>query len=156
MQTNDVSVNYLTVNMLSLWRQAIPENSVDINAIIPARKGVKYQSTVKSLYNLHLSRQWNCWSLRWRCSIYIFIIDLTPGFNWLGKGNCKTRGETFRFRHLLLVLEVWRQSSRCLKAVKEVPDPDTCPLCLLCLWKGRHIKKQPFISRCLHFGNNQN
>ena len=39
----------------------------------------------------------NCWSLRcrWsiacrRCSNYIFIIDLTPGFNGLGKDNCKT------------------------------------------------------------------
>ena len=42
--------------------------------------------------------QLNCWSLRcsWsiacrRCSNYIFILDLTPGFNGLGKGNCKTR-----------------------------------------------------------------
>ena len=42
-------------------------------------------------YKLHLSRQWNCWSLRcccWsiacrRCSNYIFILDLTLGFNRL-------------------------------------------------------------------------
>ena len=26
-----------------------------------------------------------------RCSNYIFIIDLTPGFNGLGKDDCKTR-----------------------------------------------------------------
>ena len=32
-----------------------------------------------------------------RCSNYIFILDLTPGFNALGKGNCKTRRETFKF-----------------------------------------------------------
>ena len=25
------------------------------------------------------------------CSNYIFILDLTPGFNGLGKDNCKTR-----------------------------------------------------------------
>ena len=26
-----------------------------------------------------------------RCSSYIFILDWTPGFTWLGKDNCKTR-----------------------------------------------------------------
>ena len=31
------------------------------------------------------------------CSNYIFILDLTPGFNRLGKYNCKTRWETFKF-----------------------------------------------------------
>ena len=30
-------------------------------------------------------------------SNYIFIIDLTPGFNRLGKDNCKTRRETSKF-----------------------------------------------------------
>ena len=30
-----------------------------------------------------------------RCSNYIFIFYLTPGFNGLGKDNCKTRQETF-------------------------------------------------------------
>ena len=28
---------------------------------------------------------------------YIFVLDLSPGFNGLGKDNCKTRGETFKF-----------------------------------------------------------
>ena len=32
-----------------------------------------------------------------RCSNYIFILNLTPGFNGLGKDNCKTRRETFMF-----------------------------------------------------------
>ena len=48
----------------------------------------------------HLSRQLNCWSLRcsWsiacrRCSNYILILDLTHGFNGLGKDNLKTRRE---------------------------------------------------------------
>ena len=30
-----------------------------------------------------------------RCSNYIFILDLTPSFNGLGKDNRKTRRETF-------------------------------------------------------------
>ena len=49
------------------------------------------------LYKSHLHRQWNCWSLRcgwsiaWRrCPNYIFILDLSPGFNGLSKDNCKT------------------------------------------------------------------
>ena len=52
----------------------------------------------------HLSRQWNCWSLRcsWSitcgcCSNYIFILDLPPAFNGLGKEKCKTKRETFKF-----------------------------------------------------------
>ena len=56
----------------------------------------------------HISRQWNCRSLRcsWsiacrRCSNYIFILDLTPGFIELGKDNCKTRRKTFKFGDLV-------------------------------------------------------
>ena len=66
--------------------------------------------------------QLNCWSLRcsWsiacrRCSNYIFILDLTPAFNGLGKDNYKTRRETFKFwdwEHL--ILEVLRYVPHCL------------------------------------------
>ena len=35
-------------------------------------------------------------SLPTNCSNYIFILDLTPGFNGLGKINRKTRRETFK------------------------------------------------------------
>ena len=60
-------------------------------------------------------RQLNCWSLRcsWsiacrRCSNYIFILNLTHGFNRLGKDNCKTRRETFTFWDSVhLTLEIW-------------------------------------------------
>ena len=59
-------------------------------------------------YKSHLSRQLHCWSLRcsWsiacrRCFNYIFILDLTPGFNQLGKDDCKTRWESFN-----LILEI--------------------------------------------------
>ena len=38
------------------------------------------------------------WSIACRrCSNYIFILDLTPGFIGLGKDNCKTRREVFKF-----------------------------------------------------------
>ena len=30
----------------------------------------------------------------WGCSNYIFILDLTPGFNGLGRDNCKTKQES--------------------------------------------------------------
>ena len=44
-----------------------------------------------------------------RCTNYIFILDLTLGFNGLRKVNYKTRRETFKFWDLVrLTLEVWR------------------------------------------------
>ena len=47
-----------------------------------------------------------------RCSNYIFILDLTPGFNGLGKDNCKTRRESFTFWSLLrLIFEILRYIS---------------------------------------------
>ena len=69
---------------------------------------------------MHLSRQLNCWSLRcsWsiacrRCSNYIFILYLTPGFNRLGKGKCKTRWESFRSWYLVrLILEILQYFTR--------------------------------------------
>ena len=73
------------------------------------------------------------WSLRcswsiafWRCSNYIFILDLTPGFNGFGKGNCKMRWEWFKFWYLVhLILEIlqyfhWR---RIHKMIIEIPVP---------------------------------
>ena len=64
----------------------------------------------------NFSRQLNCWSLRcsWsiacrRCSNYIFILNLTPGFNGLGKDNYKMRREAFKFWDLVrLKLETLR------------------------------------------------
>ena len=46
-----------------------------------------------------------------RCSNYIFIPDLTPGFNRLRKYNCKMRQGTFKFCDLVrLILQVWRHN----------------------------------------------
>ena len=43
------------------------------------------------------------------CSNYIFILDLTPGFNGLNIGNGKMRRESFKFWDLVqLILEVLR------------------------------------------------
>ena len=37
----------------------------------------------------------------------IFILNLTPGFSGLGRDNCKTRRESFKFGDLVhLILEV--------------------------------------------------
>ena len=37
-----------------------------------------------------------------------FILDLTPGFNGLGKGNCMLRRESFIFFLVRLILEILR------------------------------------------------
>ena len=65
---------------------------------------------------MHFSRQLNCWSLScsWsmacrRCSNYIFILNLTSGFNGLGKDNYQMRREAFKFWDLVrLILETLR------------------------------------------------
>ena len=44
-----------------------------------------------------------------RCSNYIFILDLTPGFKGLGKDDFKRRWESFKFWDLVrLILEILR------------------------------------------------
>ena len=50
------------------------------------------------------------WSIAsWRCSNYIFILDLTPDFIGLGKDNCKTRREAFQLGDLVrLILQTLR------------------------------------------------
>ena len=82
---------------------------------------IAYKIAFSSQNMIHISpsRAWYrdvCWSHRyswniacWRCSNYIFILDLTHGFNGLGKDNCKMRQETFKFWDLVwLILEVWQ------------------------------------------------
>ena len=57
-----------------------------------------------------------------RCSNYIFILDLTPGFNALGKDNCQMRRETFKIWDLVqLILEDWRYIETCPYALTWVP-----------------------------------
>ena len=60
--------------------------------------------------------EYNRWSLigSWSiacqgCSNYIFILNLTPGFNGLGRVNCKMRRESFKCWDLVrLILEILR------------------------------------------------
>ena len=90
------------------WDYLICQSRVQIVVALPSN--IWYKS--------HICRQLNCWSLRcswsiacWRCSNHIFVLDLTPGFNRLGKDNCRTSPETFQFWHLVrLILESWRYS----------------------------------------------
>ena len=63
------------------------------------------------LYKAHLSRQWNCWSLRcsWsiayrRCSNYNFILSLTPLFNGSSRDNDKARPKSFQFLDLVRLI----------------------------------------------------
>ena len=60
-------------------------------------------------YCFHFVKLVRCnWSIDCRRnSNYIFILDLTPGFDVLGKDNCKII--TFKFLNLVwLILEIWR------------------------------------------------
>ena len=60
-----------------------------------------------------------------RCSSYIFILDLIPVFNGLGKYNCKTRRETFKSKNLVrLLLEDIRYVEQLIKA-KHHLSPET-------------------------------
>ena len=53
-----------------------------------------------------------------RCSKYIFILNLTPGFNGLSDDNCKRIQETFKFWDLVeLMLEGLRYTVSCYNGV---------------------------------------
>ena len=84
---------------------------------------IQYESChCRVLYDTVMS-QLNCWSLRcsWsiacrRCSNYIFVLRLTPGFNILRKHNCKSRREIIlgfgaSYIRYLLYLKLHRRSS---------------------------------------------
>ena len=80
---------------------------------------------------MHFIRQLNCWSLRcsWsiacrRCSNYIFIPNLTPGFNGLGKDNYKMRREAFKFWDLVRLIHddviKWKHNPRYWPFVRRI------------------------------------
>ena len=54
-------------------------------------------------------------------SNYIFILYLTPGFNRLGKDNCKTRWETFKFGELVCLISRGLTIYRLLSARLQYP-----------------------------------
>ena len=93
-------------------------NEIQIQFAPVSEKKVNIGSHNGQLPNMHQAIIWTTVkSLIWdapqegpcrRCSNYIFSLDLTCGFNGLGKHNCKPRQETFKFRDLVdLILEVW-------------------------------------------------
>ena len=111
---------------------------------------------------MHRKRPYNCWSLRcsWsitcrRCSNYIFILGLTPGFSGLGTDNCKTEWETFKFwDSVCLILEVWQQLTCVLKnednngtekigLVTPTPDSGCCVLLKVGTISKIQVTQQP-------------
>ena len=83
-----------------------------------ARLYIKYffQQEANHVYlqTSNISRTWTGYKLvnYWyvgHCFNYIFILDLTPGFNGLGKEYYKTRRDTFKFWDFVwFILEVLR------------------------------------------------
>ena len=66
-------------------------------------------------------------------SNYIFILDLTPGFNGLGKDKYKTRRYPFKLWDLIrLILEIWRylphksSSLDAFTSAVAIPDEVNC------------------------------
>ena len=55
------------------------------------------------------------WSITCRrCSNYVFIPDITAGFNGSGKDHCMMTPETFEFGDLVwLILEIWQYLTIC-------------------------------------------
>ena len=98
------------------WSRYYQERTVVSFFVLGILLSSKHQVPSSLWYKTHLSGQLNCRSLRcsWsiacrRCSNYIFILDLTPGFKGLGKDDFKTRWESFQFCDLVcLILETLR------------------------------------------------
>ena len=85
-QENKLSnINFLTIWNLVLSRQ-IYRHASNIIRIVVGNKIVDHADVVGAYR---------------RCSNYVFILNLTPGFNGLGKDNCTTRRETLKFGDLV-------------------------------------------------------
>ena len=66
-----------------------------------------------------------------RCSNYIFVLNLTPGFNGLAKSNCKTRRQSLKFWDLVrLILETLRY--KYINRIVQVWIDDILVPCTLC------------------------
>ena len=71
---------------------------MDVNDLFRNSKAI-YCYTSRVFYCKEVAYgQYKCYGhVSRRCSNYIFILDVTPGFNGLGKDNCKSRRETLSF-----------------------------------------------------------
>ena len=64
-------------------------------------------SAIFNIMQYRVTKSLKCSAYR-RCCKYILNCDLTHVFSGLGKDNCKTRRETFKFCDLLsFILQVW-------------------------------------------------
>ena len=96
---------YQDFNIMYIW-YFVSYNSISVlGAIWPSLSPCTVINPILLTYLLRCS-----WSIACRrCSNYIFIFDLAPGFNGLSKDNCMTRLEAFKFWDLVrLMLEVLR------------------------------------------------
>ena len=137
-QNNSINFNAIGVVWLSWWRHQMETFSTllalfvgnsPVTGEFPAQRPVTRSFGVSCdlRLNKRLSKQsWGWWfempsrpycrSLRcsWsiacrRCSNYIFILDLTPGFKGFGKDSGKTLRDSFKCWDLVrLILETWR------------------------------------------------
>ena len=128
----------ILLSAAAIWYDALTSYNMQTNDSMSGNKTCC--SLLSNLwYKLHLSRQWKYWSLRCnqsiacqQCPNYIFILDLTPGFNRLGKDNCKTRRETFKFWDLVhLIFEV---SQYVLVDIYEPHNPEFLHLVPIFMW----------------------
>ena len=117
--------------ILDLTPGARPTNDILIKFEICPKFGVLLFKIYLTDHNqiLYMSRQWHCrgmckillWSVecilnqstayfgRISNSIEISLVGRAPGFNGLGKYNCKVRQETFKFWDLdRLILDIWQ------------------------------------------------
>ena len=82
-----------------------------LQLVNPAQPILSIKLTGFGLSSIHLKRTKKMLFsfARWRCSNYIFILNLTPDFNGMGKDNHKMRREAFKFWDLVrLILETLR------------------------------------------------
>ena len=99
-----------------MWLRKRYRQTSNIRRTLVGNKIVEHSDVVGASNIRRTSVSNCCWSLRcsWsiacrRCSNYIFVLDLTPGFNGLGKDNSKTRRKIHKCWDLVpLLLEIWR------------------------------------------------
>ena len=144
---------------------------------------MKRNVTYPQVSNIRRTLVGNCWSLRcsWsiacrRCSNYIFILNLTPGFIESGKDNYKMRRGAFKFWDLVhLILETLRYvnlvfqarwSQQCFKWASQQLSRYDCSsvseAILKWLRKTNHhnpirtycttTTKQSTVKQCVHWG----
>ena len=103
-----VGANMICLTYATDWWAAI-------DPVIHGEPGVAYIRGAshirdKTVGNKNVDNSDVVWSIACRrCSNYIFILNLTPGFNGLSEDNCTRIQETFKFWDLVrLILEVLR------------------------------------------------